>query len=382
MFAARARAVLLGALLVSACGAPPPSAATPTASAAAAASVPPPSPSETAAPGPSGDAAVPGLAAVALPADIEPASISAGRLLYRTEAGPAGILDVSTGARTAFPDLPGGRRFAPVRLAGTVAAGEAWTMAADGTIAATSAMAFNVATGRYVDVGATLGQSLPSSVLGSDEATIVGMVSSGPKPTDPARAYVYDVVTGRVTIMPGLPDGYAEPQPLAVSGRYVVGNDGTGSPAGGFVYDMVTGRYTMLWGLLGSHSVEALGVDGSVVVGGVRPISAGDMSPFVYDLRSAGPSVIPMSGFEGRDVDGARVLLVTSANTGTQHGWVYRTDTMTGIPLDAVRGASAPTGTSAVVPVNISGRWVLGYVPNTPPTGPFRMVLVQMPPGS
>lgn len=346
------------------------------------ASAPAPAPSETAAPGPTGDAAVPGLSAVALPADIEPASISAGRLLYRTEAGPAGVLDLASGARTVFPDLPGGRRFAPVHLAGTTAAGEAWTMAADGTIAATSAMAFNLATGRYIDVRAALGLSTSSSVLGLDEATIVGMVSDGPKPTDPTRGYLYDIATGQVTIMPGLPDGYAEPQPLAVSGRYVVGNDGTGSPAGGFVYDIITGRYTMLWDLLGSHAVEALGVDGSVVVGGVRPIGAGDMSPFVDDLRSGGPSVIPMSGFEGREVDGARVLLVTSAAIGPAHGWVWRTDTMTGISLDAVRDTASPTGTSGVVPVGISGRWVLGYVPASPPTGPFRMVLVAIPPAS
>lgn len=373
--ARRLSAVLLGILLVSACGASTSTGGPPPASAGVAPTVSAPVPSATATPVRSGDVAGPGLSAVALPAGIAPVSISAARLLYGTNAGPAGILDLATGAQTAFPDPPGGLRFAPVRLAGTIAAGDALNTAADGTVTTQSAIAFDLATGRYLDIGAALGHPTISYVLGSDEATVVGMASDG-KAAAPTRAYLYDVATGRVTIMPGLPDGYAQPQPLGVSGRYVVGNDGTGSPAGGFVYDIVTGRYTMLWRLLGSHAVEALGVDGSVVVGDV------DMSPFVYDLGSGRSSVhpIPMPGFKGSAVDGARVLLAPAAYSA--YGWVFRTDTMTGIPLDAVRDPASPTGTSWVVPVAISGHWILGYVPATLATSvrPARMVLVMIPP--
>ena len=379
--------VLGAAFLAAACGSSPspaPPALPATSSHPAAATA---TPSETATPAPS-DAGAPLLAVTALPAGIEPVDVSSGRVLYQSETGSAGVpdssgvLNLATGSRDVFPALTGGRRFAAGLLAGNIAAGGADTVAPDGSsIAAESALAFDLAARRFLDIGAALGHPALSYVLGADGATVVGMASDGW--TEPGRAYLYDVATGRVTIMPGLPDGYGVPQPLAVSGRYVVGNDGT--PAGGFVYDIVDGRYTMLWDLLGTHRVEAVAVDGNVVVGGALPIGASEFSPFVYDLgaglRSVSP--IPMPGFTARAVDGARVLLRSAASVGLGPGWVFRTDTMTGIPLDRVRDPGSATGTSAVDPVAISGGWVLGRVVDpASPGGPLRMVLIAIPPAN
>jgi hypothetical protein len=378
--------VLAAVLLAGACGATPaaPTAAPGTSSHPAVATA---TPSETATPAPS-DAGAPLLAVTALPAEIEPVDVSSGRVLYQSETGSSGVpdssgvLNLATGSRDVLPALTGGRRFAAGLLAGTIAAGGADTVAPDGSIAAQSALAFDLAARRFLDIGAALGHPALSYVLGADGATVVGMASDG-QGTEPTRAYLYDVATGRVTIMPGLPDGYGVPQPLAVSGRYVVGNDGT--PAGGFVYDIVDGRYTMLWDLLGTHRVEAVAVDGNVVVGGALPIGASDFSPFVYDL-GAGPqsvSPIPMPGFTARAVDGARVLLRHASSVGLGPGWVFRTDTMTGIPLDQVRDPGSATGTSAVDPVAISGGWVLGRVVDDASTGgPLRMVLIAIPPAN
>ena len=372
--------VLAAVLLAGACGATPaaPTAAPGTSSHPAVATA---TPSETATPAPS-DAGAPLLAVTALPGGIEPVDVSSGRVLYQSETGSSGVLNLATGSRDVLPALTGGRRFAAGLLAGTIAAGGAYTVAPDGSIAAQSALAFDLAARRFLDIGAALGHPALSYVLGADGATVVGMASDG-QGTEPTRAYLYDVATGRVTIMPGLPDGYGVPQPLAVSGRYVVGNDGT--PAGGFVYDIVDGRYTMLWDLLGTHRVEAVAVDGNVVVGGALPIGASDFSPFVYDLgaglRSVSP--IPMPGFTARAVDGTRVLLRSAASVGLGPGWVFRTDTMTGIPLDQVRDPGSATGTSAVDPIAISGGWVLGRVVDAASTGgPLRMVLIAIPPAN
>jgi len=373
--------VLGAAFLAAACGSSPSPAPTAIPGASSLPAAATAAPSWTAAPAPSG-AVAPLLSVTALPGGIEPVDVSSGRVLYQSETGSSGVLNLATGSRDVLPALTGGRRFAAGLLAGTIAAGGAYTVAPDGSIAAQSALAFDLAARRFLDIGAALGHPALSYVLGADGATVVGMASDG-QGTEPTRAYLYDVATGRVTIMPGLPDGYGVPQPLAVSGRYVVGNDGT--PAGGFVYDIVDGRYTMLWDLLGTHRVEAVAVDGNVVVGGALPIGASDFSPFVYDLGAGlrSVSLIPMPGFTARAVDGARVLLRHASSVGLGPGWVFRTDTMTGIPLDQVRDPGSATGTSAVDPIAISGGWVLGRVVDAASTGgPLRMVLIAIPPAN
>jgi len=316
------------------------------------------------------------LAATALPAGISPDGLDGDRLAYGTGT-EAGVLDLASGQMTAFAAAPHGLSFWPTGIAGRYVSGAGIQVGEDGTLGPSRALAYDLETGVYVDIGAALASTDDSTTFGTDGSSVVGVASDDPTGAGSSRPFVYDLAAGTLSLLPSLPAGRT-PQPLAVAGRLVVGNDGTGRVAGGFVHDLVTGRSTMLEKAAGTTRVEALATDGSRVTGGFVPRGAAATHPFVYDVATGTFTDLGIAGGEASAISGHRVL-VRNPDGGT--GWLYDLDTNTALSLAAVADPASSTGTSAVYPVLLGDRWLVGTVwTSDPAAGPpqRRAVVIQL----
>jgi hypothetical protein len=313
------------------------------------------------------------LVATDLPAGLDPGGLDGDRLAYRT-GSEAGVLDLASGQMTAFAAAPDGLSFAPTGIAGQYVCGDGIRVGEDGTLGPSRALAYDLETRTYVDIGAALASTDDSHTFGTDGFSVVGVASDDPTGAGGSRPFVYDLAAGTMSFLASLPAGRT-PQPLDVAGRLVVGNDGTGRVAGGFVHDLATGHSTMLEEAAGTTRVEALATDGSRVTGGFVPGGAPATHPFVYDVATGTFTDLWIAGGEASGISGHRVL-VRNSDQGT--GWLYDLDTNTAVSLAAVSDSASPTGTSAVYPILLSERWLVGTVSTSDPAGgpPQRRVVV------
>lgn len=317
-----------------------------------------------------------GLRGERLGSGIEPGGLDADRFAFLDRQG-AVVLSLGTGQSVRLPRPPRGLVFRPTGISGNLVIGQvSGGLELDPLLV--EAMAYDLASGSWVDVARALPAGHSSSAVATDGATIVGQDLGMPGGRGPAHAYAFDVASAAVSTLPDLAGG--APVPTAVGGGVIVGGTASAGGAvgatrgGGWIWGQASQQYTMLAAVAGTDRAMPLAVAGGTVVGVVAGAAAAADSPFAYDVTKRSFTDMHLAGVAARDISGRMVLLAQEAGWG---GWLQDLDTGGSIPFAAVNVDGSATG---VRPWAMSDQWVIALTP--PPAGSSAsdLVAINVPP--